>query len=613
MKKIFKKSITTLVIGVVALSSTSTIYAKEVNVNRIAGSNRVNTAIEISKELGVNRSTAIISSTEGNVDALTSTLLASELGAVQLLSGPNSLTKNVKNQLKELKVREVYLIGGESVLSKSIEDELNKSYKVKRIAGRNRVDTSSKVIDELSKVSDNFFLVNGYDGLADALSIGPVAGRDTSPILLTQKDSIPKETMDKIRKKSPEKITIVGGTSVISKKVEDELKKYTKVDRISGNNRGSTSVEIAKEYYDNPKGTIFANGYTFADALSGGYYAVEKDEPIVLLTNNGKNKEANDYVRENGTDLTFLGGNKAISQSTERQIVSSSNEFVDGTDEPVDEPEDDSTDKPDDNINEGVDEPDEPSKDKIKTKDDLMVEIEKQLMNRSQKFTIDYYGNDFDKDKTISETINKLRKSGSYTTGSVSNWSMTTRDNGDHYSIDLRPGYRTTDAQEQFINDEVKRISDKVIKGNMSEFEKVRALHDYIVDNTTYSSDTKTSRHSAYTLLKEGKGVCNAYGLAMSKLYDHNGIDNRFVVGDGKSKKKGTWGLHAWNKVKVDGKWYNVDTTWSFPKAEHGLHNAYYYFLVSDKRFNTNHRAHEEDMLPKATDSQYDGQFDGIW
>lgn len=62
---------------------------------------------------------------------------------------------------------------------------------------------------------------------------------------------------------------------------------------------------------------------------------------------------------------------------------------------------------------------------------------------------------------------------------------------------------------------------------------------------------------------------------------------------------------------KATAKWYNLDATWDFPKDEFGLHNAYYNFLVSDKRFYKTHKPHYVDYLPKSTDSTYDGQYDG--
>ncbi len=92
----------------------------------------------------------------------------------------------------------------------------------------------------------------------------------------------------------------------------------------------------------------------------------------------------------------------------------------------------------------------------------------------------------------------------------------------------------------------------------MSDFEKAKAVNDYIVLNTTYSENTATSPHNPYAILKEGKGVCQAYALLTYRLLKAGGMDVRYVTGYAGED-------HAWNLVKVDGKWYHLDTTWNDP------------------------------------------------
>ena len=47
----------------------------------------------------------------------------------------------------------------------------------------------------------------------------------------------------------------------------------------------------------------------------------------------------------------------------------------------------------------------------------------------------------------------------------------------------------------------------------MTDVEKVRAVNDYIVANTSYTDQTNSSPHSAYTVLAEHGGVCQGYAL----------------------------------------------------------------------------------------------------
>ncbi|MDD7732439.1 MAG: cell wall-binding repeat-containing protein, partial [Firmicutes bacterium] len=59
---------------------------------------------------------------------------------------------------------------------------------------------------------------------ADALVIGPVAGKLNAPVLLSKRDLLPAETKAQIKKADYKQITIVGLDGAISKAVEDELK-----------------------------------------------------------------------------------------------------------------------------------------------------------------------------------------------------------------------------------------------------------------------------------------------------------------------------------------------------------------------------------------------------
>lgn len=245
---------------------------------------------------------------------------------------------------------------------------------------------------------------------------------------------------------------------------------------------------------------------------------------------------------------------------------------------------------------------------RIRTEKALGDAIEKAVMESKsddEEIVIDYYGDDYDRKTTLTNVIRLQRRSSNYKMGNIRNWRYYSIDKGDHYTIGVKMLYRTSPEENQFIDKEVKRISNQIIKNNHTEYEKVKTLFDYVVNNYSYNKNTKGSESSPYTFFNEKQGTCNAYSLAMSKLLDHNGIDNYFVIGDVES------GLHAWNMVKINNKWYNLDVTWSFPKSEYGLHNKYKNFLVSDKRFNKTHKPHDPASLPKASDTQYDGIYDG--
>lgn len=249
---------------------------------------------------------------------------------------------------------------------------------------------------------------------------------------------------------------------------------------------------------------------------------------------------------------------------------------------------------------------------KVRNVKDLENEVIKSVKNRSNNVIISYSGSDIKTSERVSDIIFELTQVGNYNLGNIAEWTVNLKDK-DSLEISIDFSYRTTDAQEAELNNMAKNIIHQISKTNMSEFDKVKAVHDYIVDTTSYDLNTSGNAHTAYTLLKEGKGSINAYYLATSRLLNEIGIENIYVKGQAKARKSSNWEQHAWNKAKVNGKWYNLDTAWDFPLSENGFHNAYYYFMVSDARLYKDHKAVSSNRIPSATDTQYDGKYDGLY
>lgn len=141
-----------------------------------------------------------------------------------------------------------------------------------------------------------------------------------------------------------------------------------------------------------------------------------------------------------------------------------------------------------------------------------------------------------------------------------------------------------------------KKVVGKIITTGMTEFEKAKAIHDYLVINVDYDYENylnntiPRARYTAEGALRDGYAVCAGYALAFKLLCEQAGMECDYVVGS-------AGGYHAWNQVKVDGKWYNVDVTWDDPVSkgkafDDHSHNRYSYFLISDELMNKDHKAH---------------------
>ena len=129
-----------------------------------------------------------------------------------------------------------------------------------------------------------------------------------------------------------------------------------------------------------------------------------------------------------------------------------------------------------------------------------------------------------------------------------------------HISITCTPTYFTDQEQESRVSEKARSIIDHIITDEMSDYDRILSIYTYMCENVTYDyerrdDDSTEIEHSAYAALCEGKAVCQGYAAAVYRLMLMAGIDCRVIVGavDGTG--------HAWNIVKLDGKYYYMDST----------------------------------------------------
>ena len=293
-------------------------------VDILAGDNRYETAVEIAKEyVGIKGTKNPTSATNtitdivlvnGNalVDGLSAAPLAAKKDAPVLLTEADSLPKATKAYLKELmadhlvgadKSATIHLVGGESVLSKSLERELKAlGFNVERYGGDNREETSLEVAEAIGTTNEVF--VVGAEGEADAMSIASVAANQKTPIVVAKKGGITEDAVYELKDKD---VTIIGGVNAVSKSEYNEIKAEAKgVQRIAGVNRQATNAEIIKKYYKenfagaigNANHVIVAkdgqhNKMELVDALAAANFASEMNAPIVLATNKLSKEQEN--------------------------------------------------------------------------------------------------------------------------------------------------------------------------------------------------------------------------------------------------------------------------------------------------------------------------------
>lgn len=117
------------------------------------------------------------------------------------------------------------------------------------------------------------------------------------------------------------------------------------------------------------------------------------------------------------------------------------------------------------------------------------------------------------------------------------------------------------------------------IRGKMregdSEREVLRLIHDGIVNR--YSYDESLAVRHAYDMMRTGNGVCSAYTQLFLALCNEFGIECHYLLSRSMD--------HAWNLVRVDGKFLHVDCTWDDPVGGSPTDT---YFLLSDEEMRAN-------------------------
>ena len=144
----------------------------------------------------------------------------------------------------------------------------------------------------------------------------------------------------------------------------------------------------------------------------------------------------------------------------------------------------------------------------------------------------------------------------------------------------------------------------QVITEGMTDYEKERALHDWLLDQGEYdytAYDTPDHvglphNRNPYGMLVEGYGICLGYAKSFELLARMADLECITVVG---AAFRST-GSHAWNMVRLEGEWYCVDATWNDnPRFRHR-----YFNVTSDFMRETDHQW-DYANTPEATATDY--------
>lgn len=142
------------------------------------------------------------------------------------------------------------------------------------------------------------------------------------------------------------------------------------------------------------------------------------------------------------------------------------------------------------------------------------------------------------------------------------------------------------------------------LKENLSEYEKVKYIYEYIISHTTYKLDVENNQNIC-SVFVNGESVCQGFSVATQYLLQLCGIETITVTGQAKNR-----GSHAWNLVKIEGDYYYLDTTWGSPSFSKDANVSddiiiYDYFCSSEEDMNKSHTPDDTIKLPKCKSKTY--------
>jgi len=301
-------------------------------VDRVAGADRVATAIAGSRGAFGITETVVLASAGDYTDALVAAPLAAKLGGPVLLVG-DELTDELRREVHRTGAREAVIVGGPGIVDEAVAEQLEaEGLEVRRIGGNDRFTTAADVAEEVGLPDGGEVVVTTGERFPDALSASPVAAAAGTPILLTGRDELPAATRGALERLGAERTLVVGGNEAVSQVVEAQLPAPS---RVAGANRYETSVrvaELALERGATLEQTAVATGLDFPDALSAGSvmqagYGGAPGRGIVMLIDGEDpdgSPESHAFLTSKSAEIDQLlvfGGDEAVAPAVVERIA----------------------------------------------------------------------------------------------------------------------------------------------------------------------------------------------------------------------------------------------------------------------------------------------------
>lgn len=228
--------------------------------------------------------------------------------------------------------------------------------------------------------------------------------------------------------------------------------------------------------------------------------------------------------------------------------------------------------------------------------------LREQMKNREETVIINYKSNtglknDIETDilmKALEHTGNP--KEGDYLRYQYGSTEVEINSIDRGYQLIYTISYYTNKEQEKVLDAEIKKVLKDLSLEGKDDYQKIRDIYNYICQNVSYDYENLENTeynlpYTAYGAMVNKTAVCQGYAVLLYRMLLENGIDCRVIGGISRNER------HAWNIVKLEDYYYNLDSTW-----DAGL-SKYEWFLKGSKSFEDHVR--EEEFTTKDFNSLY--------
>ena len=297
-------------------------------VDRFAGDDRYETAVEISQEFFAGVGRVYLATGTNYPDALSAAAAGGYLGAPVLLTTPDQVPAIVLAELNRLAPDEIVIVGSAAAVSVAVETQVagvTSDPTVIRIGGVDRFETSRMIAEDAfpEDATTAAYLATGLN-FPDALAAGPAAAHLDGPVILINGGSstVDSATLATLTDLGVDSVKIAGNSLAISSGIESQLDALYTVTRNQGANRFETAVAINEDAFATSPTVFIATGLNFPDALAGAALAGFEDAPLYVSTAECIPESVYESIMDmNPGRIVLLGGLPSLGAGVEDLIM----------------------------------------------------------------------------------------------------------------------------------------------------------------------------------------------------------------------------------------------------------------------------------------------------